>query len=151
MSVSIPSQTSDTELSSERPGIGHPVVFFDGVCGLCNQTVNFLISIDRHKRLRYAPLQGETAKSCLSENDRQNLSSMVLHDRSGLTRKSTAIARTLMHVGGFWKVLGFVLWLIPAPFRNFGYGVVARNRYWIWGKTETCRMPRSGERELFLP
>lgn len=129
----------------------HPVVFFDGVCGLCNQTVNFLISIDRHKRLRYAPLQGETASEKLPEDLRTDLSTMILFDSRGISKKSTAVARTLMHVGGLWSLLGGLLWLIPAPFRNFGYSIVAMNRYRIWGKHETCRLPRPGEQELFLP
>lgn len=127
-----------------------PVVFFDGVCGLCNRTVNFLIAIDRGKRLRYAPLQGETAAQKLPESDRIDLNTMILFDSRGISRKSTAVARTLMHVGGVWSLLGFILWVIPAPLRNFGYGVVARNRYRIWGKLEACRLPRPGEQELFL-
>jgi len=44
-----------------------------------------------------------------------------------------------------------LLWAIPAPLRNAGYTLVARNRYRIWGKHETCRLPRPGEQELFLP
>jgi len=137
--------------SQETTESESPIVFFDGVCGLCNRTVNFLIGIDRKKRLRYAPLQGETAAERLPEDLRKDLNSMILFDKRGICRKSTAVARTLMHVGGMWGVLGFLVWVIPAPLRNFGYGVVAANRYRIWGKLEACRLPRPGEQELFLP
>jgi len=129
----------------------HPVVFFDGVCGLCNHTVNFLIRIDRRRRLRYAPLQGETARAKLSEKEWSDLNTMILLDDRGVHRKSTAAARCLMHIGGAWGIAGMLLWVIPAPLRNAGYTLVARNRYRIWGKHETCRLPRPGEQELFLP
>lgn len=141
----------DINESKVKSELEHPVVFFDGVCGLCNRSVNFLISIDRHKRLRYAPLQGETAAEKLPEDLRTDLSTMILFDSRGISRKSTAVARALMHVGGLWSLLGGLLWVIPAPLRNFGYSTVACNRYRIWGKHETCRLPRPGEQELFLP
>ena len=140
-----------TLMNETTEALQPPVVFFDGVCGLCNHTVNFLISIDRHRRLRYAPLQGETARTRLSEKEWSDLNTMVLLDDRGVHRKSTAVARCLMHLGGIWSVAGWMLWVIPAPLRNGGYSLVAKNRYRIWGKTEACRLPRPGEQELFLP
>jgi len=128
-----------------------PIVFFDGVCGLCNQSVNFLIAIDRHKRLRYSPLQGETASRLLIASDRYDLKSIVLLDERGASRRTTALVRTLIHIGGIWGWVGRLLWLVPLPLRNLGYHLVVRNRYRIWGQLDACRLPRPGEQDLFLP
>lgn len=127
------------------------VVFFDGVCGLCNSLINFLITRDRKHCLRYAPLQGETAARLLPESERRDLRYMLFQDEQGLSRKSTAVSRMLCHLGGVWGLLGRVLWAIPRPLRDWGYGIVARNRYRWFGKHESCRMPKPEERELFLP
>ena len=138
----------------DRPATsdGHPgpIVFFDGVCGLCNSSVNTLLRIDLHARLKFAPLQGETARALLSE-DQRDLNSLVLMDHAGVWRSSTAVVRILGHLGGLWPVPAAALWLIPKPIRNWGYGFIARHRYRWFGQTEACRMPRPGEAARFLP
>ncbi|HUQ68246.1 MAG TPA: DCC1-like thiol-disulfide oxidoreductase family protein [Planctomycetaceae bacterium] len=128
-----------------------PIVFFDGVCGLCNFWVDFLISRDPDGRLAFAPLQGETARQLLSESDRQSLHSLVLWTQPWAYRKSAAVVRIAWQLGGVWSVLGTMLWLVPLPIRNLGYDVVARNRYRLFGKKETCRMPTPAERTRLLP
>jgi len=126
-------------------------VFFDGVCGLCNFSVDFLISRDPDGRLAFAPLQGETARQLLTDADRQQLHSLVLWTQPRAYRKSAAVVRILWQLGGLWSVLGTLLWLVPLPIRNLGYDVVARNRYRLFGKKETCRMPTPAERTRLLP
>jgi len=128
-----------------------PIVFFDGVCGLCNFWVDFLIARDPDGRLAFAPLQGETARQLLTDADRQQLHSLVLWTQQKAYRKSAAVVRILWHLGGFWNVLGTLLWLVPLPIRNLGYDVVAKNRYRLFGKKETCRMPTPAERTRLLP
>jgi predicted DCC family thiol-disulfide oxidoreductase YuxK len=136
---------------SDPPALEHPIVFFDGVCGLCNRLINFLLAVDRRRVLRYAPLQGETARRFLGPTAGTDLRTVVVYDRTGQARQSTAIVRIFKHVGGVWRLLGGLLWLIPRPLRDLGYRLIAHNRYRLFGKTEACRMPRPGERELFLP
>lgn len=128
-----------------------PIVFFDGVCGLCDHVVQTLLRIDRHHRLKFAPLQGTTATSRLPEADRRDLKSLVICDSRGVGRYSTAVVRVLWNVGGVWSFLGTCLWLIPRPIRNWCYRFVSANRYRWFGKRESCRMPLPGEREQFLP
>ena len=129
----------------------HPVLFFDGVCGLCNRFVDFALPRDRRGVLRFAPLQGETAAQVLDRDDVQSLRSVVLSDARGLHRRSAAVVRVLWLLGGIWSVLGTLLWLIPRPLRDLGYAVVARLRYRVFGRKETCRMPTAAERAKFLP
>lgn len=130
---------------------GHPVVFFDGVCGLCNHFVNFVLPRDRAAVLRFAPLQGETARQRLTAEDVENLSSVVFVDETGTYRGSSAIVRILWRLGPGWRFLGTLLWLVPRPLRDVGYSLIARFRYRLFGRKETCRLPTPAERVRFLP
>jgi predicted DCC family thiol-disulfide oxidoreductase YuxK len=67
-----------------------------------------------------------------------------------VARHSTAIVRVLRELGGVWSLLGCLLWLVPRPLRDFGYRCIASQRYRIFGKKETCRLPTPGERARFL-
>jgi predicted DCC family thiol-disulfide oxidoreductase YuxK len=133
-----------TELST-------PVVFFDGVCGLCNRFVDFVIRHDARGAFHFAPLQGETARERLAEADVRDLKTFVLLDGEGTYRKSTAVLRVLGRLDGFWRAVAAVLWLVPRPLRDVGYSVVARYRYAIFGKKAACRLPTPAERGRFLP
>lgn len=139
---------------TERPDLNiveHPIVFFDGVCGLCDHTVKRLLKMDRQGKLRFAPLQGETASQLLDQSDILELKSLVLYDDRGPARHSTAVTRILWHVGGIWRFVSLCLWLIPSPIRNWGYRFVSKHRYRWFGKTEACRLPQPGEAARFLP
>ena len=128
-----------------------PVLFFDGVCGLCNRFVDFILRNDRRGALRLAPLQGATAESVLSAHERESLSSVVLQVGDRSFRRSAAVVRVLWRLGLFWKVAGTLMWLVPLPLRDLGYKVVAGNRYRLFGRKETCRMPTPEERDRLLP
>ena len=128
------------------------IVFFDGVCNLCNSSVDYLIDKDRKKLLRYGSLQGKTAAELIPEHTedldsfvylRTNEHSSVLYKRSG------AAIRVLSDLGGWRKIL-LALLVIPPFIRNGVYNWVAKNRYKWFGKKETCRLPEPHERELFL-
>ena len=129
---------------------GHPTLFFDGVCGLCNEAVDFLIARDPAGVLRFAPLQGETAKASLPARDTDELNYLVLLDGAGRSIRTAAVVRALSHLGGVWRAAAWALWLVPAPLRNAGYHLVTRVRYRVWGKKESCRMPTPEERGRFL-
>ena len=127
------------------------ILFFDGVCGLCNKSIDFVLARDPSGEIKFAPLQGDTARQLLSADDRQNLDSVVLWVDGRTYRKSAAAVRILWRLSLPWQVLGSILWLIPLPLRNLGYTLVARSRYHFFGKNETCRMPTPAERLRFLP
>jgi predicted DCC family thiol-disulfide oxidoreductase YuxK len=146
--------TSSVAAAEQRPdsNIGpHPIVFFDGVCGLCDRTVKWLLKVDRQRSLRFAPLQGETARQLLEAPDIRDLKSLVIYDEHGIARSSTAVVRILWHVGGIWRFVSYGLWLIPSPIRNWGYRFVSAHRYRWFGKTDVCRLPQPGEAARFLP
>ncbi|MDA1015272.1 MAG: DCC1-like thiol-disulfide oxidoreductase family protein [Planctomycetota bacterium] len=130
--------------------VGDSVVFFDGVCGLCNRFVNFVLPRDRHARIRFSPLQGTLAKDLVSEADRLNLNTVVYWNGSIGYRKSAAIVRVLWKLGGVWRVIAAVLWCVPWPIRDVGYLLISKFRYRLFGQLETCRIPTPGERSRFL-
>lgn len=134
-------------------GVDKPILFFDGICGLCNTSVDFVLARDKKGRLLYSPLQGETAKQLLSEKEIHNLDTVVFRPAEGspLYRRSAAIVRLCWLLGFPWNLLGWMLWLIPLPIRDLGYRIVAGSRYRLFGKHETCRMPTPEERARFLP
>lgn len=133
------------------PALPGPVVFFDGVCGLCNWSVDFLLRRDTRRRLWFAPLQGETAAARLGTRPDQDYSTIVLLDAGQRWERSDAVARILQHIGGIWGLAGWLLHVIPRPLRNLGYRIVASNRYSLFGKKSACRMPTPEERSRFLP
>tara|TARA_R110002111_G_scaffold185031_3_gene250919 strand:- start:39543 stop:40124 length:582 start_codon:yes stop_codon:yes gene_type:complete len=137
----------------ERAGVKKPILFFDGVCGLCNSSVDFAIARDRRARLLYSPIQGETAKQFLSQDDIHNIDTVIFRpaDGSRLYRRSAAIVRLLWLLPFPWNLFGWLVWLIPLPIRNLGYRLIAGSRYRLFGKHETCRMPTPEERTRFLP
>ncbi len=126
------------------------IVFFDGICGFCNQSVNFLMARDTHRTLKFAPLQGETARQRLPEVFCRDVNTLVFQ-RGGTTYvRSAAVVRILLTIGGIWSVAGMLLWLIPRPLRDLGYRVVARLRYRIFGKRDACRLPTAEDRGAML-
>lgn len=127
-----------------------PVIFFDGVCGLCDRFVNFIMARDHNRRFLFAPLQGTTAGKLLNLPDDATFDSVVLWNDGKMFQKSPAVVRIFWKLGGIWRVLGALLWVIPRPLRNVGYSLVARWRYRLFGKNEVCRMPKPDERERFL-
>jgi len=125
------------------------IVFYDGLCGFCDQAVQFLLQIDRRQTLRFAPLQGPTAAYYLSPSLREDLSTIVFLTPANAVQKSTAILSILWTVGGLWKLTG-LFFLIPRFIRDFAYTLIATNRYRWFGRLDTCRRPRPSEKARFL-
>src|SRR4051812_48163259 len=105
-----------------------PILFFDGVCGLCNVSVDRVMKWDKSGVFRFAPLQGESARQLLTEADTRRLDSVALLANGRIYRKSVAVVKILWKLGSWGKVSGTLLWLIPKPARDLGYVFVARNR-----------------------
>ena len=126
------------------------IVFFDGVCGFCNHFVDWVIRRDGRHQLRFSPLQGQTARKLLPPNRWQQLSTVVLLTRDHAWIRSSAVCRILWAMGGTWRILAFLLWIIPFPLRDLGYVLVGKVRYRLFGKHAQCRLPSAAERALFL-
>ncbi len=135
----------------------NPIIFFDGVCGLCNHLVQFLLKRDRHARLRFASLQSEVATNVLTRHgiDPKDLDTMHLvvnyeQPEERVLNRSDAVLRATSELGGAWKVLAGVARVIPRGLRDLVYGFVARNRYRVFGKYETCMLPDPSQRNRFI-
>ena len=122
------------------------VVVFDGVCCLCNKGLSVLIKIDKNKTLRYTSLQGEYVKKLNIEKD---IDSIVFYEEGKLYYKSTAILRTLRSLGGVW-ILVNIFYVIPTFMRDSIYDMIAKYRYKIFGKIDSCRMPNKEVEVLFI-
>jgi len=128
----------------------HNIIFFDGVCMLCNSLVDFLLKIDRKGILFFAPLQGESAASILEPELRKN-DMVVFRDFHGtVSVKSTAIIEMFLQLGGIWKLFA-VFKIIPVAIRDIIYDYIAGHRFRIFGKREQCRMPSAETRGRILP
>jgi len=137
--------------NSDRPSeTEHPIVYFDGVCGLCNRFVDLLLRVDTRDTLKFAPLQGDTAARRLAPGEQTSLDSIILVDSRGRAYRSEAVLRILESIGGLWT-LSRALRVIPRSIRDFAYDVVAGNRYQWFGRRSVCRVPTPQERPKFLP
>lgn len=143
-------ETSQSDALPTGAKPSKPIIFFDGVCGMCNAFVDFVISRDKEGKFLFAPLQGETAREQLPAEFREDLKTMVYSYEGRHWVHSSGVIRILWKMGGFWSFCGTLMWLVPGPIRNFGYKCVARWRYKIFGKQEACRMPTPEERSRIL-
>jgi len=136
-------------VQSVRHASSPPIVFYDGVCNLCDAFVDFAVRHDRRAVFRYAPLQGTTAAAYLDPTFREMLTSVALLDDGTVYRKSDAALRVLAGMGGAWR-LALIFLLVPLPIRDWVYDHVAHNRYRWFGKRTSCRIPTPEERGRFL-
>jgi predicted DCC family thiol-disulfide oxidoreductase YuxK len=125
------------------------IVFFDGVCNLCNGFVDFLVRRDRWRTLRFASLQGKTSLELLGPEAGRELASVVLYQDGEVLKESDAALRILELLGGPWRAVALFR-IFPRFLRDWLYRLIARNRYRLFGKRETCRLPSPDERALFL-
>ena len=130
---------------------GHALVLFDGVCNLCNASVNFIIDRDPAGYFTFAALQHEAVPPLLAAHDLSDdyLDSVVLLEDGRLYAKSDAALRIARRLNGAWPVL-YAFRAVPRPLRDAVYDWVARNRYRWFGKQETCRVPTPELRARFL-
>lgn len=133
------------------------VVFFDGVCGLCDRLVRFLLVRDRRGALRFATLQGELAGRTLPRYglDPSSLDSVVVvtpwnePGERALTR-APAVLHAVGELGGVWRVLASAARVVPAGLANRAYTLVARTRYRVFGRFDACPLPPAEWRDRFL-
>jgi predicted DCC family thiol-disulfide oxidoreductase YuxK len=127
------------------------IVFFDGVCNLCNGMVQFILKRDKKKRFLFGSLQGKTGQEYLRKYHlpTDNFYSFMLIEGNVLYTRSTGVLRMLKHLGGLWQLL-YVFIAIPPVIRDGIYKLIATNRYKWFGKKDQCRVPTAEERERFL-
>jgi predicted DCC family thiol-disulfide oxidoreductase YuxK len=139
--------------SGERGTVSeNPIIFFDGVCVLCNGFVDWVIRRDPQGKFKFASLQGTTA-AALRETKPElpaALDTIVLWSEGQLRYQSTAVFAILRALPQPWRSLA-VLRFLPRWLRDLGYGWVAAVRYKLFGRTEVCRIPTPDDRGRLLP
>ena len=123
-------------------------MFYDGVCGLCSRLVARLLKWDKHHRLNFATLQGQTAARLHITSSGEPESMVYLADGKGYTA-SEGVIRAMAAMGGGWKLM-LVLLVFPRFLRDAVYNWVGRNRYRWFGKLPACRIPSPDERMYFF-
>lgn len=127
------------------------LVLYDGVCGLCDSAVQWLLDHDQEGRLHYAPLQGELAAQLRAENPviPTELDTMVFVREGRVFLRSQAILQILRELPAPWSWLS-VFRVFPSVLTDLGYRVVAATRYRLFGKLEACRIPEPAQAARFL-
>jgi predicted DCC family thiol-disulfide oxidoreductase YuxK len=130
---------------------GKSIIFFDGVCNLCNSSVNFIIKHDEKKQFLFASLQSDAAKEILLQYNSKkiNLDSIVLLDNGKLYEKSTAALRISKHLNNGLFLL-YIFIIIPTFIRDYLYNYIAKNRYKWYGKKDSCMIPTKDLKSRFL-
>lgn len=127
------------------------IVLFDGVCNLCNASVNFIIDHDPEAKIKFAALQSEAGQELLLKHnlETQDLDSMVFISQTKAYIKSDAVLRLASQMGLPWS-LGSIFLYLPRFLRNPIYEIIAHNRYRWFGKKDQCRVPTPQLRKRFL-
>jgi predicted DCC family thiol-disulfide oxidoreductase YuxK len=127
------------------------ILLFDGVCNLCNHTVQFVIKRDTKAKFRFASLQSVSGQNLLKKFGLplDDFDSFVLIKGDKYYLRSTAGLHVLKELGGIWKFF-YALIIFPRPLRDFVYNLVARTRYKTFGKSDSCIIPTSEIKERFL-
>jgi predicted DCC family thiol-disulfide oxidoreductase YuxK len=140
-------------LSKPEP---NPIVLYDGVCGLCNRLVQFILKHDYVDRFRFASLQSDFSAQILTRHamNPHDLDTVYVVRNYGLPdeallARSDAILFMTKELGGIWSLAG-VGRVLPKALRDFMYKLVARNRYKVFGKHESCMLPEPKHRAKFL-
>jgi predicted DCC family thiol-disulfide oxidoreductase YuxK len=134
-----------------------PILLYDGVCGLCNRFVQFILRRDRNAIFRFASLQSPIAARILARHGinptaLDTVYVVLNHElpSESLLSRSDAAAFVLKQLGGFWRAAASLLQLLPKSLCDAAYNGVARHRYRIFGRYEVCTLPRDADHNRFL-
>jgi predicted DCC family thiol-disulfide oxidoreductase YuxK len=143
----------------------HPVLLYDGVCGLCNRMVQFVLRRDRESVFRFASLQSALGQRLLAAHglNTVDLDSIYVvtnyhceklignvEGNEVLLARSDAVLFVARRLGGIWRILATFLGWLPFRLREWGYRAIARNRYRMFGRYDACLLPSEETRGRFL-
>lgn len=127
------------------------IILFDGVCNLCNKTVQTIIKNDTKDLFRFAPLQSDVGRQIINERgiDTENLDSVILIEPGvAYYHQSTAAIEIAKDLKGYSWLRFFKF--VPEGLRDGIYKIIASNRYKWFGRKETCMVPTPELQNLFL-
>lgn len=127
------------------------ILFFDGVCTVCNKTIDFFIKKDDRKTIHYSSLQSNFAKNFLKTQniDTNKMETIFYFSKGKLHTKSSAVLIALKELSSIHRGF-FLLIIIPKFIRDYFYDIIASKRYRLLGKSSTCRIPNESEVKRFL-
>ncbi|MCX8677921.1 MULTISPECIES: thiol-disulfide oxidoreductase DCC family protein [unclassified Apibacter] len=128
------------------------IVLFDGVCNLCNSTVQFIIKRDKHNQFKFSSLQSEYGQNFLKERnlDSSDFKSIILYEPEvAYYTKSTAALKIAQNLGFPYNLLSVFL-LIPSFIRDWIYSLVSKYRYHLFGKKDSCMVPTPENKRKFI-
>lgn len=127
------------------------IVYYDGVCGLCDGFVELLVRLDKKKKLKFSSLQGESGKSLLNKLnlDLEEFDTVLFKVNDQVYTKSTAVFKIINSIGGIIKLF-LVFNLLPRRFNDWIYSKVAKNRFKIFGKLDKCDISKFNKPGQFI-
>ena len=125
----------------------NPIIFYDGLCGICDRSVQFIIKYDQEKKFRFAALQSDFAKQILGDD--ANADTFILFEKGKIITRSTAALRVCKILSGKLSLL-YIFILVPAFIRDAFYDLIARNRYKWFGHFDECKIPTPEQKKLFI-
>ena len=127
------------------------VILFDGVCNLCNSSVNWIIDHDKQNQFKFASLQSVYGQNTVKQLGLQDnyMNTVVFEDNGKAYLRSDAALQILKQLGGVYS-LAVVFYIVPSFVRDFFYKIVANNRYKWFGKKESCRITTPELKSKFL-
>jgi predicted DCC family thiol-disulfide oxidoreductase YuxK len=127
------------------------IILFDGVCNFCNSSVNFIMDRDSSNYFKFGALQSDEGQVLLKKHNQriESFDTLILIEGDTLYTRSTAALRISKKLSGLWPAF-YIFIIIPKFLRDPIYNLIAKNRYKMFGKKDTCRLPTPQERAKFL-
>lgn len=127
------------------------IILFDGVCNFCNRTINIILKYDKQAYFQFAASQSNAVKGIMQEYslEEKAISSVILIDQEKVYTKTDAVIQIASHLKGWPRLFSFIKF-IPKPIRDFGYDLIAKNRYTLFGKKDNCMIPDASILHRFL-
>ena len=128
-----------------------PIILFDGICNFCNRTINIILKYDQDAYFQFASSQSNAGINILQQFklDQKASASVILIDNEKVYTKTDAVIQIAKHLSGWPSLFRFIKF-IPKSIRNFGYDLIAKNRYTLFGKKASCMIPDASIRHRFL-
>lgn len=134
-----------------KPADAPIIIYFDGVCYLCNSLVNFLLKIDKDNRLKFSPLQSNFAERELknSKINLKEIDSIILQVDSKFFIKSDAVIKIIKELRWYWRIF-LIAKIFPLKLRDKLYDFIADHRYKWFGKKDSCMIPTNDVKSRFI-
>lgn len=126
------------------------IILFDGVCNFCSRFIQFIVRHDSRAKIKFAALQAETGLQLIKQSGlvKGQTEFIVYLTEGKYFIKSMAILKILKELDGVWK-LGYGFVIVPKFLRDFFYDFIAKRRYKLFGRMNSCLAPLQGIKERF--